>query len=444
MAKTLRPRGPQSAEALSNAELEKAARFLAAGDVPRAAAVLDGLQKRVQGEPRVYLLAMQIAEASGRGGDALTAARLAAQVAPTWPVAAMEHAMCLSRRHRYREAVAEAERAVALSPDDPHLRNGVIQIAQRAGLLAVAVKHLPRLIELMHPANAEWKALLARDLTALGRPAEALPLYEALLVDAPTDTTLRQGRAHAAQAAGDSTLACQDWEALCDQEPDNEAFRFALAVARGEPPATRPAAVMRALFDEMAEVYDQRMVRQLGYQLPKTVADWILSEHPDRKLNVLDLGCGTGLLGVCLGRLDGALIGVDISPRMIEQAHRHGLYDRFHAVDLLDALRDTPAGTFDLVAALDVFSYVGDLTRAVADAARILKPGGTLVLSCERTGDGEPALSLHPNGRYAHQQAAVEAALGEAGFTSVHVNDCVLYKEQGKPVEGYWIVAHKA
>jgi predicted TPR repeat methyltransferase len=53
-------------------------------------------------------------------------------------------------------------------------------------------------------------------------------------------------------------------------------------------------------------VFDQHLVGGLGYRLPKLVAERILQWHADRKLNVLDLGCGTGLLGVCLGRIDGA------------------------------------------------------------------------------------------------------------------------------------------
>lgn len=73
----------------------------------------------------------------------------------------------------------------------------------------------------------------------------------------------------------------------------------------------------------MAEFYDLHMVRTLKYQLPKQVAEKITALHPDKKLNILDLGCGTGLLGVYLGRIDGFLIGVDISKGMIEQAARH-------------------------------------------------------------------------------------------------------------------------
>ena len=80
----------------------------------------------------------------------------------------------------------------------------------------------------------------------------------------------------------------------------------------------------------------------LKYKLPREVAHIINERYPDRKLNVLDLGCGTGLLGACLGRIDGALVGVELSKPMIDQAIKHGVYDRFHNVDLLEALEATP------------------------------------------------------------------------------------------------------
>lgn len=444
MAKTPRAGTQQSAIDVSNAEIEKAVRFLRAGDIPKAAAVLDALQKRVQGDPRVYLLAMQIAEASGRPEAALEAVRLAVKLAPNWPLGRMELAMCLGRQGQLREAAEEAERALALAPDDPSMLNGAIQIAQRAGFVRLAVKHLPRLIELTRPRNAPWKILLANDLMALNQPDEARALFDELLADSPDEVAYREGRARAALAAGDLEAARSDWAALCALQPDNASYRFALAQAEGQTPATRPAVILQSLFDDMAPIYDQRMVRDMGYRLPKDVADWVLSTYPERKLNVLDLGCGTGLLGVCLGRLDGALVGVDISAGMIAQAERHQVYDRFHHVDLLDALRDTPDGLYDLLAALDVFSYVGDLGQALGDAARLLKPGGRLVVSCEAARDDEGALALRPTGRYVHRKASVESLFRDAGFAEVDTRDCQLHVELGRPVDGYWIVARKA
>ncbi len=70
---------------------------------------------------------------------------------------------------------------------------------------------------------------------------------------------------------------------------------------RVKPLPSNPPNFTRPLFDGMADFYDMHMVRSLKYQLPKQVADKIIARHPDKKLNVLDLGCGTGLIG-CLPR----------------------------------------------------------------------------------------------------------------------------------------------
>lgn len=186
---------------------------------------------------------------------------------------------------------------------------------------------------------------------------------------------------------------------------------------RGETPAHQPVELNRALFDGMAEIYDQHIVRGLGYRLPKIVADRILERYPEKHLNVLDLGCGTGLLGVCLGRLDGFLISVEISQKMIEQAVRHKVYDKFHTVDL---------------------------TRAVLDAHRILQPAGDFWFSCEIADEAGPELALQANGRYAHKRSHVASACRAAGFESVEIEELDLRREAGVPVRGILVRARKA
>ena len=61
-------------------------------------------------------------------------------------------------------------------------------------------------------------------------------------------------------------------------------------------------------------------MRGLKYKAPERTAQILTELHPDRRFNLLDLGCGTGLLGVYLGPINGFIIGVDLSARMIEQA----------------------------------------------------------------------------------------------------------------------------
>jgi predicted TPR repeat methyltransferase len=197
------------------------------------------------------------------------------------------------------------------------------------------------------------------------------------------------------------------------------------------------------LYDGFAELFDQHVVAGLKYSLPRDVARIITERYPDRTLNVLDLGCGTGLLGACLGRIQGAMVGVELSPQMIEQAGRHGVYDRFHNVDLLDALEATPASLYDVIAALDVFVYAGDMSRAIPDAFRILRSAGYFIFSCERALEDEPDLLLRPTQRFAHKASHVESMCLAAGFEQVTIDSVSLRLENNEPVEGFLVIARK-
>ena len=137
------------------------------------------------------------------------------------------------------------------------------------------------------------------------------------------------------------------------------------------------------------------------------------------------------------------MIGVDASIKMIEQAEKHGVYDRFHHVNLLDALRETPDALYHVIAALDVFIYVGDLAQAVANALRILRPGGRLVFSCETAPADGAEWVLQASGRYAHRRDHVEALCRKAGFADLQIQDIDLRLESGEPVKGFLVEAVK-
>ena len=101
---------------------------------------------------------------------------------------------------------------------------------------------------------------------------------------------------------------------------------------------------------------------------PKEVAEMIHLWHPDHRGDVLDLGCGTGSLGMCLGPIEGVLVGVDLSQAMIDRAIPHGVYNRFHRVNVLDALQATPGDLYHVITAIDTLNYVGDLQTVIPNA----------------------------------------------------------------------------
>ncbi len=92
----------------------------------------------------------------------------------------------------------------------------------------------------------------------------------------------------------------------------------------------------------------------------------------------LDLGCGEGRLGAELALAGHRVVGVDSSPRMVELARGR------HEALVADAA-DLPFadGAFDLVVAFMSLMDLDDLDGAVAEAARVLEPGGRLVASIE-------------------------------------------------------------
>ena len=422
--------------------LETARTQIAKNDLKGAALTLNKAQKNNPNDARIFMLAGLMAEKAGNIPGAFEALRRSVALAPDWGPGLLELSLLLARQNQFKEAVETAEKVAALEPKNLQVLAGVIDIAHRAGHTEMAVRHLRRGLQLV-PGDVQLRRLLARDLSALEQFAEALEIWSALLEQDPADTEAREGRVQTLLAQGQPARARADTLALLEQDPGNAVHAYHNALAHGATPPHQPPQISRALFDGMAEVYDQHMVRGLKYQLPKQVADRLLAAHPDKKINVLDLGCGTGLLGVCLGRLDGALVGVDISKGMIEQAARHNVYDRFHHTNLLDALEDTPASLYQVLAALDVFIYAGEMDQAIPNALRILTPGGQFIFSCEAAPADGPALVLQPSGRYAHQRSHIQALCEVAGFAPVEIEDTALRHENNAPVPGFVVTAHK-
>lgn len=423
--------------------LTKAREQIANGDLKNAAQTLNKANAQWPQDPRVFMLGGLLAEKAGNVKGAFEALRKSVSLAPDWGPGLLELALLLARQNQFNEAVETAEKVALIEPKNLQVLAGVVDIAHRAGHSEMAIRHLRRGLELV-PGDVMLRRLLAGDLSGLGQHEESLTLWSALVAENPQDSQSLLGRVQACIAAGKPADAQQNAAVLLDLAPDDAVYQYYAQLARGETPVQQPAELTRPMFDNMAEFYDLHMVRSLKYQLPKQVGDQILARYPEKKINVLDLGCGTGLLGVCLGRLDGALVGVDPSVKMIEQAARHNVYDRFHTVNLHDALRETPGDLYQVIAALDVFIYAGDVTEAIPNAARVLAPGGMLIFSFETAPEQGADLVLQPSGRYAHKRSHIEALCQTAGFASVEVRDTELREENHQPVNGFVVTACKA
>ena len=91
---------------------------------------------------------------------------------------------------------------------------------------------------------------------------------------------------------------------------------------------------------------------------------------------LVDLGCGAGLLAPHAARLGYRHVGVDLVPVSLWIAAEHGVRAVRGDVQRLP-IAD---GVADAVSAGEILEHVPDLAAAVAEACRVLRPGGTLVL----------------------------------------------------------------
>lgn len=99
----------------------------------------------------------------------------------------------------------------------------------------------------------------------------------------------------------------------------------------------------------------------------------VVAAQPRR---ILEVGCGWGELAEWLARQTGAeVVATDLSPRMVELARERGIAARVADVRALPF----PDGSFDVIVAAWMLYHVPELDAAVAELARVLRPGGTLV-----------------------------------------------------------------
>ncbi|MDQ3879444.1 MAG: class I SAM-dependent methyltransferase, partial [Actinomycetota bacterium] len=103
---------------------------------------------------------------------------------------------------------------------------------------------------------------------------------------------------------------------------------------------------------------------------------------------VLEIGCGAGMLSVALAHRGFDVTATDSSAEMLQAAAEAAARDRVHiGLVRADALvLPVPAQTFDLVAAVGVLPWVSSPQRALAEIARVLKPGGAAVVTSDNLG----------------------------------------------------------
>jgi len=183
------------------------------------------------------------------------------------------------------------------------------------------------------------------------------------------------------------------------------------------------------------------VLERLDYRAPGLVAKAVGARYPGAKndLLVMDAGCGTGLCGPLLRPFASSLVGVDLSPKMLDKAKGRQVYDELVTAELVGYLEQQPA-SFNLIVSADTLCYFGDLSPFLKAAKGALLPGGHLIFTVEK-GETETGFALNIHGRYSHARKYIEDELKLSGFQLCSIEHEKLRKEAGEPVWGLLVTA---
>ena len=421
---------------------------LIALSVGRADVAVDLIRTAVAGRSDIAGFHNTLGEAlrlAGQPAEAIAAYDRAIARAPSEPIPHNNRGLALESLARSPEAEAAFRQALALNPRYTDAWANLGATLTGGGRHDEAVKALQTAVETA-PSNVEARLALGRTLIGAGRPAEAAEAADGARAfqAQPGFPVIRYAMLYI--DSGRPEAAAEVLRAALDRDPEDfsGARMMLAAIAGGQALPTRASdAHMNAHYAARALVWD----KVPGYRGAQLVAD-ALKPGLQPQSDILDAGCGTGLVGGLLAGC-GRLTGVDLSAAMIAQASAKGIYAELHQGDLIAFLQARPSA-FDAIACAATLIHFGDLEAPFKAAAAALKPGGAFAMTLfplDADPDGfavNPNLALAQHGIFAHGRRYIAEAAERCGFQATVIRDEEHERNEGQATMGLLIVLKKA
>jgi predicted TPR repeat methyltransferase len=282
--------------------------------------------------------------------------------------------------------------------------------------------------------------------------------YESAIAQRPDWIEARFEYAVLLERKGALREAIGQWQALLALSPGTQDIRFHIAALEqalsggadaSSAPGQAPRSYIEGHFDGYAGTYDDHLTKKLDYHGPELLLHAVKEAGVAGPLDILDLGCGTGLVGELFKPMARRLVGMDLSAGMLERARERGIYDELIRDDLAGGLNALQDNSFDLVLSGDVFTYIGDLGRVFEAIGKVLRVGGLLALITEAAaGETDNSTSTAPDWRllttrrYEHSRAYLERLYRENAMEAIVVKRVAGRRERDVPVQ-CWLMVGK-
>ena len=313
--------------------------------------------------------------------------------------------LCFTQLNRHEEALASLDMAIRLSPNEGIFFYHFAIVFERTGDVELAIKAYERALELDDSLAVIWNSLAQ--------------LY---VKDKKVDNAINA------------------YENLLKHHPENHHAKHMLLSLSGSNVTKATKEYIEDYFDSASSYFDEHLKNNLNYKLPKDISS-LTSSYLNKRSKVLDLGCGTGLVGKELSDLTCEIDGVDLSSKMLEIANEKNIYSKLYEQDIYEFLLSVEDRVYDMVSAADLFIYIGSLETTFIEVSRILKDGGIFVFS---TQDGDKDFSLLKTGRFAQSENYITKIAKSSGFTEIIKNRVVIREEIGEYETGFlWLFSKK-
>ncbi|HZS10705.1 MAG TPA: metalloregulator ArsR/SmtB family transcription factor [Nitrospirales bacterium] len=205
-----------------------------------------------------------------------------------------------------------------------------------------------------------------------------------------------------------------------EAEHDREALQLALRRRQDN---------MRRYFDELAGKFGRQYVPGRSW---KGIAEALLKLMPP--LVIADLGAGEGTISQMMAQKAKKVIAIDNSEKMVEfgseLVKKHGITNLEYRLGELEVV-PIPSGTVDLAFLSQALHHARHPERAVAEAWRILKPGGRVAILDLNRHHFEEARELYADLWLGFTELEIEKYLAGAGFQNIET--AIVHREQEAP-----------
>jgi len=340
-------------------------------------------------------------------------------------------------------AERELGRALQLRPNHAETHYKLGNVFKELGRLAEAERHYLAALAL-NPRHAEACNNLGAAQQMMERADAAQASYLRAIEIKPglSQPYLNLGRLLQQLGRAGEARACYAQALAQDLEPG--VFQHLLDAAEGASTAQAPPAYVRATFDSLAQQFDRHLIDTLDYHIPEMLSRALRELSPPAQMDILDLGCGTGLCGDRLRDLARRLVGVDLAPKMLEVARGRGCYGELVQAEIGQYLPAQASASFDLVVAADVLIYIGDIGQVMNEVARVLRPGGRFAFSIEQPSEACDSYRLEQSGRYAQSLAYVRKLARELGLAERSCQDVAIRKHGAQALPGQLLLLEKS